>query len=683
MSTITYPATKKVNQVDDYYGTKVPDPYRWLEDDNADDTKAWVIAQNNVTFDYLEKIPYRHEIKNRLTELWNYERFSAPFKKGDFYYYSKNNGLQNQSVLFKTPDLSQEGEVFLDPNILSSEGTAALGAMAFSNDGKYLAYVVNEAGSDWGKIYIMNAITHEKYDESLEWIKFSNIAWQGNGFYYSRYPKPEGSALSNKNEYHAIYYHTIGTTQNDDVLIYVDKMDAQRNAGAMTTEDEAYLIITTSESTSGNGFKLANLHEQYLEIKTIIDDFKYDYSVIDSIGEKLYIKTNDNAPKQRVMVMNANNPARENWRELVPESIDLLAGANIVGNKLFLNYMHNASSIIKVYDMEGIFITDIMLPGIGSSGGISGKVDDVVGYYSFTSFTKPTTIYALDTNSFKSTVFKAPLLKFESDNYETIQEWVKSKDGTQVPIFITMKKGTVLDGSNLTLLYGYGGFDISLTPSYTITKLPLLEQGGIYVLANLRGGGEFGSDWHKDGTLLSKQNVFDDFIAISEYLIERKYTSKSKLGIQGGSNGGLLVGAAMTQRPDLYAVALPAVGVLDMLRYHLFTIGWAWAKDYGRSDESIEMFQYLLKYSPLHNIQEEHYPATLITTGDHDDRVVPAHSFKFAAELQSYQQGLKPILIRIETSGGHGAGKPTTKVIEEAADILAFLFYNAESEYNS
>lgn len=679
---VDYPETKKqTDTIDNYHGTEIADPYRWLEDDNADDTKAWVVDQNKVTEGYLSQIPYRGKIKDRLEKLWNYEKYSSPFKEGGKYYYFKNDGLQNQSVLYVSDDILQEGKVALDPNKFSDDGTASLGAMSFDKSGRYLAYAISEGGSDWRTAYVKDMETGKMLDDKVEWIKFSGLAWYKDGFFYSKYPTPkDGDELSAKNEYHKVYYHKLGTAQSDDVLIFETPDHAQRNCYASTTDSEDYLIISTSESTSGNGLYVADLNKSMKDIRPIVTTFDSDYSVIDSDGSKLLVITNNEAPKQKIISIDANAPQKANWKTVVAENEDALRGASIVGGRLFVNYMHNASSKINVHDLDGKFQSELKLPGIGNSGGISGKKSDELGFYSFTSFTRPSTIYALDTKSLKSEIFRQPKVDFDSDAYETVQKWFTSKDGTKVPMFITMKKGTKLDGNNPTLLYGYGGFNIPLLPSFSISRLPLLENGGIYVVANIRGGGEFGKDWHKAGTQGQKQNVFDDFIGAGEYLVENGYTSKDKLAIQGGSNGGLLVGACMTQRPDLFAVAFPAVGVLDMLRYHKFTIGWAWAGDYGRSDDP-EAFDYLVKYSPLHNVKPVAYPATMVTTADHDDRVVPAHSFKFISELQDKHVGDNPVLIRIETSAGHGAGKPTSKQIEEAADILSFMLYNTNETY--
>ncbi len=675
-----YPKTRQQDLVDDYFGTMVKDPFRWLEDDNAEETLAWVKAQNKTTDGYLEKIPFRDNFKKRLGELWNYERYSAPFKEGDKYYFFKNDGLQNQSVLYVQDKLGGEAKIALDPNKFSSDGTTALGAISFNKAGNLMAYQVSEGGSDWQTIKIKNMDSGKTLDDKIDWIKFSGIAWQGDGFYYCRYPEPkEGDELSARNEFHEVWYHKVGTAQSEDKRIYFDKAQPTHGFFANVTNDERFLVVQTWESTSGNALAFKDLKKGGDEFVDVVRGFKYDYNVIDNIGDNLLMRTNDGAPNQRLVLVPTDNPSPENWKELLPESKDVLESVRLIGGKIVARYIHDASSLVKVYDLEGKFLGDVKLPGIGTVGGLSGKRDDNTAFYSFASFTRPTTIYKLDVNTLQSEVYKAPQIDFDADQFETKQVWYTSKDGTKVPMFITHKKGLKMDGKRPTLLYGYGGFDISILPSFNTTRLAmcplLIENDGVFAVANIRGGGEFGADWHKAGTLDQKQNVFDDFHAAAEYLIDQKYTSSEKLAIYGRSNGGLLVGACMTQRPDLYAVALPAVGVLDMLRYQEFTIGRAWAADYGLSDTK-KGFGYLSKYSPLHNVKEIEYPATMITTADHDDRVVPAHSFKFAAELQAKQKGENPLFIRIETGAGHGAGKSTTKRIEEAADLLAFMFYN-------
>ena len=673
-----YPATRQdPSVIDDYNGTKVTDPYRWLEDDNSTETKEWVKKQNEVTFGYLDKIPNRQAAKERIEKLWNYEKFGTPFKKGGKYYFYKNDGLQNQSVLYVQNELNSPPSVIIDPNNLSKEGTVALGGISFNKEGDKMAYQLAKAGSDWQTIYVKDLKTGETLKETLDWVKFSGMAWQGDGFYYSKYPTPEkGKELTVKAEFGKLYYHKLGTPQTDDALIMEDTEHKNRRFGAETTEDERFLIAYPSESTKGNILKIKDLKNNGAWI-TIADDFKNDWNVIDNDGDWLLIQTDYKAPRSRIIAVNINMPEEKDWKEIVPENPkDVLQGANIVGGKLVTYWLHDASSAVKFYDLSGKFLNDLKLPGIGSIGGVSGKRDENQAFYSFSSFTRPTTIYELDVKTMKSTIFKAPKVDFNSDKYITKQVWYNSKDGTKVPMFITMKKGMKRTGKNPTLLYGYGGFNISVTPGFSPSRAALLDMGGIYAVANLRGGGEFGEEWHAAGTKERKQNVFDDFIAAAEYLIKERYTSSDFLAIQGGSNGGLLVGACMTQRPELFRVALPAVGVLDMLRYDKFTIGRAWSTDYGLSEEK-DGFGYLYKFSPLHNIKKgTKYPATMVTTGDHDDRVVPAHSFKFAATLQDAQIGDNPALIRIEVAAGHGAGKPTAKVIQEQADIYAFMFYN-------
>lgn len=675
-----YPKVRKDSVVDDYHGTSVADPYRWLEDDASEETKAWVEAQNKVTYSYLDRIPYRKEIADRYETLWNYERFSSPFKRGDKFYYYKNDGLQNQSVIYVTDDINKEGEVFLDPNTFSKDGTASLAGLSFSKDGKYCAYFVSEGGSDWRTGYVLSAETGKLLDDKVEWAKFSGLAWFKDGFYYSRYPSPEeNDALSGRNEHHALYYHKLGTPQSADERIYVDMKHPLRNVYSYTTDDERFLIMSTTESTSGNDLYIKDLTNDG-KLQKIVEGYDYDFSVIDNDDRYLYIMTNKDAPNKQVFKVDVSNASSPVWKEFIPESKDALSGISSVGGKLFANYLHNASSLVKVFDANGKFIQDLELPGIGSVGGVSGKKEDKMGFFSFNSYVSPPAIYYLDVENLTYKPFRKSEVDFDSDQYETKQVWYTSKDGTRVPMTITMKKGTLLDGTNPTLLYGYGGFDISILPRFSTSRLPLLEHGGIYAVANIRGGGEFGATWHDNGTKGNKQNVFDDFIAAAEYLIENKYTSSDKLAIEGRSNGGLLIGACMTQRPDLYAVAFPNVGVLDMLRYHQFTIGWAWATDYGRSDEK-EAFEYLYKYSPLHNVKKVAYPATLVNTADHDDRVVPAHSFKFISTVQEHHTGDTPVMIRVETNAGHGAGKSTKMQIQDAADNLAFLLFNMNEEF--
>lgn len=676
---LIYPDTKRENISDNYHGTTIMDPYRWLEDDHSEETKAWVKEQNAVTNKFLDKIDFRKDIQERLTTLWDYEKLSAPFKEGDYYYFFKNDGLQNQSVLYRSKTIGGDAELVLDPNKLSEDGTSSLGGISFNKDGSRMAYMVSEGGSDWRTAYVMDMKSLKLLVDRVEWIKFSSISWSKNGFFYSRYPKPdENDELSAKNEYHKIYYHELGTSSYSDAVIQESQDHPTRNFYGYTTEDQKYLIISSSEGTSGNGLTVMNTDTR--KKISIVDKFDHDFNVIDNEGRDLLVMTNYKAPNLRVIKINLDQPDEANWTELIPESTDKLESVSNVGGRLFLKYIHNATGIIKVYGQDGKYQDQIKLPGIGNASNISGKKKDTEGFFSFTSYTNPSTIYSLNTKDLSYKVYNKPKLDFNPADFITKQIWYTSKDGTKIPMFVTHKKDLVLDGTNPTLLYGYGGFNISLLPGFSLTRVPLLENGGVYVVANIRGGGEFGTKWHKSGTQGQKQNVFDDFQAAAEKLIELKYTQPSKLAIEGGSNGGLLVGACMTQRPDLYAVAFPAVGVLDMLRYHKFTIGWAWAGDYGRSDDA-EAFNYLIKYSPLHNIKNIAYPATMVTTADHDDRVVPAHSFKFISELQHKHVGENPVLIRIETSAGHGAGKPTDKLIEEASDKLGFMLYNMNETY--
>jgi prolyl oligopeptidase len=674
----SYPTTRQdPSVIDNYHGTKVADPYRWLEDDNSVETKDWVKQQNEVTYSYLDKIPYRQATKDRIEKLWNYEKFGSPFKHGGKYYFYKNDGLQNQSVLYVQNDLNATSTVVIDPNTLSKDGTVALGATSFNKVGDKMAYQLAKAGSDWQTIYIKDLTTGKDLKEELNWVKFSGISWQGDGFYYSKYPSPDaGKELTAKAEFGKLYYHKLGTPQSNDALIMEDTEHKNRRFGAETTEDERFLIAYPTESTKGNMLKIKDLKNSN-DWVTIANDFNNDWNVVESDGDWVLLQTDYKAPRGRIIAVNLSMPEEKNWKEIVPENAkDVLQGAGIVGGKLVTYWLHDAASAVKFYDLSGKFLNDLTLPGIGTIGGISGKRNENQAFYAFSSFIRPNTIYQLDVSTMKSTIFKAPKVDFNSDKYVTKQVWYASKDGTKVPMFVTMKKGTKMNGKNPTLLYGYGGFNISITPSFSVSRTVLLENGGIYAVANIRGGGEFGEAWHAAGTKERKQNVFDDFIAAAEFLIKEKYTSSDFLAIQGGSNGGLLVGACMTQRPELFRVALPAVGVLDMLRYDKFTIGRAWSTDYGLSEEK-DGFDYLYKFSPLQNIKKgTKYPATMVTTGDHDDRVVPAHSFKFAAALQAAQTGEHPALIRIETAAGHGAGKPTAKVIQEQADIYAFMFYN-------
>ncbi|GAA4046368.1 prolyl oligopeptidase family serine peptidase [Flavobacterium chungnamense] len=670
-----YPTTTKGQVTDTYFYTKVADPYRWLEDDRSEETGSWVKEQNRLTYDYLSKIPYRDALKSRLEKLWNYEKISAPFKEGNFTYYYKNNGLQNQSVLYRK-DAKGEESVFLDPNTFSKDGTSSLGGVNFSEDGSKVAYSISEGGSDWRKVIVMDAVTKKILEPTLEDIKFSGVSWKGNdGFYYSSYDKPDGSELSAKTDQHKLYYHKVGTRQKDDKVIF--GLDQKRRyVGGYVTEDNHYLVITASTSTYGNELYIQDLTKPNSPIVTIVDNFNSDNSIIDNQGSKLFIATDLNAPNTRVVTVDVSNPKPENWKDLIPETENVL-NVSTGSGYLFANYMIDAVSAIKQYDYSGKLVRNIQLPGIGTAGGFGGKKTEKVLYYSFTNYTTPGSTYSFDPKSGVSKVYQTPKIDFNSNDYESKQVFYTSKDGTKIPMIITHKKGLKLDGKNPTILYGYGGFNISLTPSFSISNAVWMENGGIYAVANLRGGGEYGKKWHVAGTKMQKQNVFNDFIAAAEYLISEKYTSSDFLAIRGGSNGGLLVGATMTQRPDLMKVALPAVGVMDMLRYHTFTAGAGWAYDYGTAEDSKEMFEYIKGYSPVHNVKPNtKYPATMVTTGDHDDRVVPAHSFKFAAELQDKQAGDNPTLIRIDINAGHGAGKSVAASIQESVDIMAFTLYN-------
>jgi len=680
---IQYPETHKVDTVDTYFGTEVKDPYRWLEDDNADNTARWVQKQNKITFNYLEQIPFRSEIESRVKELIDYQRVSAPSKQGDFYYYYKNTGLQDQSVYYRTDDLDSDNEdVFLNPNKFSDDGTISMAGSSFSDDGSLMTYLISDGGSDWRKAITLDTQTKKMVDDTLKNLKFTGISWKGtDGFYYSSYERPEeGEKLTQTNQNQKVYYHELGTPQSNDKIVFGDDIQ-RRTASGYLTEDERFLVVTASARTSGNELYIKDLQNSSNGFTTVVDNQDNDQYVINSDGNQLMIYTNRDAPNYRVVTANANNPGPENWTNLIPESEQTLTGASTAGGYLFLNYLKDAKSSIKQMTLQGDSVRSVELPGIGSAGGFSGESNDEELFYSFTSYTYPNTIFRFDIESGQSTLYEQPDVAFNPDQYETKQIFYESKDGTKIPMFIVHKKGLARDGNQPTLLYGYGGFNISLTPSYSTRWAAWLELGGTVAVANLRGGGEYGESWHKAGIKMNKQNVFDDFIAAAEYLMDENYTSSKKLAIMGGSNGGLLVGATMTQRPDLAGVAIPQVGVLDMLRYHLFTIGAAWASDYGRSDESKEMFNYLYSYSPYHNLEKgTNYPATLITTADHDDRVVPAHSFKFAARLQQYQNGDDPVLIRIETRAGHGAGTPTSKTIEQLTDIFSFTLYNMNEE---
>ncbi len=675
--TFAYPSSRKVDQVDDYHGTKVADPYRWLEDPDSEETKAWVEAQNQVTFGYLGEIPAREQIKQRLTQLWNYERYGIPFKEGNRYFYFKNDGLQNQSVLYTLTSLDAEPTVLFDPNTLSEDGTIALSSLSISEDGKLMAYGLSTSGSDWKEWKVREVETGSDKSDHLKWVKFSGASWthDGEGFFYCRYDEPnEATKLEDINYYQKLYYHKLGTPQSEDVLIYHRPDQKEWMFGAGVTEDGRYLIISVDRGTDPKNLVFyKDLQTPDSPVVELISEFEANYSFIDNDGSVFWFRTDLDAPRGRVIAININNPARENWQEIIPQAAETLESVGLLNNQFVADYLKDAHSSIKVFNLDGSFVREVDLPGIGSAGGFGGKRYDTETFYSFTSFTTPATIYRYDMVSGESTIFRQPEVDFDPDGYQTEQIFYQSKDGTQVPMFITHKKGLQLDGNNPTILYGYGGFSVSLTPYFSVSNLVWMEMGGVYAVPNLRGGGEYGEEWHQAGTKLNKQNVFDDFIAAAEWLINHKYTRPEKLAISGGSNGGLLVGACMTQRPELFGAAMPAVGVMDMLRFHKFTIGWAWCSDYGSPDNS-EEFKALYAYSPLHNLKSNTaYPATMITTADHDDRVVPAHSFKFAAALQEAHAGEKPVLIRIETKAGHGAGKPTTKIIEEIADEWAFL----------
>lgn len=676
---IRYPQTKKVTQTDAYFSHKVEDPYRWLENDTASDTEAWVKEQNQVTQSYLSKIPFRSKIHNRLTELWNYERYSAPQQEGDWFVFYKNDGLQNQSVLYVKRGLNGEAELLLDPNKLSADGTVALQATAFSKKQQYFAYAVSASGSDWQEIYVMDFASRKLLKDKIEYVKFTGISWAGeDGFYYSGYDKPqdEKTKFSAKTEFQKIFYHKIGTAQSEDKLIYEDRDHPLRYVGGGLTEDERFLVLGISEGTDGSEIKIKDMTKPGSDFITIVPGFSTNANVVDNIGDKILLQTNSGAPRYKVVLLDPQNPDESNWKTVIPEQAEPLEAVGTGGGKLFASYLKDACTRVNQYSYDGKLEHQLQLPGLGTASGFGCRRENDVFFYTFTSFTYPATSFRYDIKTGKSTLYQKPSVKFDPAGFETKQVFYTSKDGTKVPMFITHKKGLKLDGSNPTLLYAYGGFNINITPAFSVANMVFIENGGVYCVANLRGGGEYGETWHKGGMLDKKQNVFDDFIAAGEYLVKEKYTSPGKLAIRGGSNGGLLVGACLTQRPDLFRVAIPQVGVLDMLRYHKFTVGWGWAVEYGSSDNE-DQYNYLIKYSPLHNIRKGTcYPATLVTTADHDDRVVPAHSFKFAATLQEAQGCKNPVLIRIDSKAGHGAGKPTSKMIDEAADIWSFLFYN-------
>lgn len=679
---MTYPKTRKVDQSDVYHGVTVEDPYRWLEDDNAAETKDWVQAQNKVTFDYLEKIPQRQAIKQRLTELWNYERWGIPSRRGGRYFITRNDGLQNQSVLYTMESLSDEPKLLLDPNKLSADGTVALSGTAVSEDGNLMAYGLSSAGSDWQEWKVRDIRTGRDLADHLKWVKFSRASWlkDGSGFFYSRYDEPAPDALLTKvNYFQKLYFHKIGTPQSDDVLVYHRPDQKDWSFGGHVTDDGRYLIIHSGQGTDPkNRVLYKDLSKPDSPVVELLMAFDASYDFLDNDGTTFFFKTDLNAPRGRVIAIDVEKPQRDQWKELIPQATETLDGVNVIAERFVTEYLKDAHSVVRTFALDGRPTGEIALPGLGSAGGFGGKRNERETFYAFTSFTTPGVVYRHDFETGRSEVFRAPSVKFDRDGFETRQVFVASKDGTKVPLFISHKKGIRLDGTNPTILYGYGGFNIPLTPSFSVSRIAWMEMGGVYVVANLRGGGEYGEEWHEAGTKLKKQNVFDDFIASAEWLIENKYTSSEKLAIQGGSNGGLLVGACMTQRPELFKAAVPAVGVMDMLRFHKFTIGWAWKSDYGSADDESE-FKVLYGYSPYHRLKPGvKYPSTLVTTADHDDRVVPAHSFKFAARLQECHRGGNPVLIRIDVKAGHGGGKPTAKIIEEQADVMAFLVRELE-----
>lgn len=674
---LAYPSTRTGDTVDDYHGTKLADPFRWLEDDNSDETKAWVTAQNRVTFGYLDTIPARDALRRRLTKIWNFEKFGVPTQRGGRYLFTRNSGLQNQSVLYTTNSLAAEPRELLDPNKLSTDGTVALTSYALSDDGKHLAYGIAVAGSDWQEWKVRRVDDAQDTGDHLKWIKFSDVSWtpDGRGFFYSRYDEPKpGEKLTGVNYFQKLYFHELGQPQSADRLIYERKDQKEWGFDGTVTDDGRYLIISIWRGTERkNQVFYRDLKAADAPIVELISGFDAQYEFVDNDGGKLWFRTDLDAPRYRVIAIDVQSPERTAWKEVIPQNADVLESVHLVGEKFFASYLHDAHSKVQIYDLAGKSLGDVQLPGIGSIGGFGGRREDTETFYAFTSFTAPTTIYRYDIATGQSSVFRAPTVDFDPADFETKQVFYSSKDGTRVPMFITHRKGLKLDGRNPTYLYGYGGFNIPLTPTFSVSRIAWLEMGGVFAMPNLRGGGEYGREWHESGMKQLKQNVFDDFITAAEYLIREQYTSSDRLAIAGGSNGGLLVGACMTQRPELYAAALPAVGVMDMLRFQKFTIGWAWVSEYGSSDDP-QQFANLVKYSPLHNLKPGvKYPATLVTTADHDDRVVPAHSFKFAAALQKAQAGDAPTLIRIETSAGHGAGKPTKKLIDEAADVYGFL----------
>ena len=684
---IQYPDTRKDESVTDtYFGTEVADPYRWLEDDNSAETADWVKAQNKLTFSYLESIAQRDAIKERLTEIWDYEKISAPFKRGEKYYFYKNEGLQNQSVLYSSDELGGEEKIILDPNTFSEDGTVALSGTYFNQEGNLLGYAKSIGGSDWKEFYIKDLSIGEDRKDHLQWIKFSGMAWAGDGFYYSRYPEPEeGGELDASNENAQVYYHQLGIEQEEDELIFSDPENPKISNYIGTSEDERFVYLYRTKGTSGTALYITEVKMGDHQFTTIMEDYDYDHGIVGNIENTIFLKTNYKAQNWKLVKFSYNDPSPENWIDVIPESEYPLNSVSITGGKLLVKYSKDVSSRLYVYSLDGKLETEVELPTVGTASGFGGKQNDNEVFYNFTSFAYPPTIYRYNINTNSSTLYRQSKVDVDFSLYETKQVFYPSKDGTKIPMFITHKKGLQYDGTAPTLLYAYGGFNISINPYFSVSRMILLESGGIYASANLRGGSEYGESWHEGGMKLHKQNVFDDFMAAADYLVEEKYTSRDKLAIKGGSNGGLLIGAVLNQRPDLCAVGFPGVGVMDMLRYTKFTIGWAWAVEYGDPEESVELFNYIYNYSPLHSIKENgNYAAVMVTTGDHDDRVVPAHSFKYAANLQTKnRKNRKPLLIRIETDAGHGAGKPTSKRIEAAADTWAFMFHNINHNYSA
>ncbi|MGP8216120.1 MAG: prolyl oligopeptidase family serine peptidase [Bacteroidia bacterium] len=679
---LKYPLARKVDTVTNYFGTKVPDPYRWMENDTTIERDNWIKAENQLTEDYLSRIPFRDKIKKRIAKLYDYSRCSIPFKRGNYYFYYKNNGTQNQSVLYVQDGSAGTPRVLLDPNTLSSDGTTSIAVTGVSNDQKYFAYGISKAGSDWNEFYVIDIASGKQLNDTLKWIKFSSIAWKGHGFFYTGYKaSANGTALTEKNESSRILYHRIGTLQSSDSLVYEDKEHPQRTMEADVTRDEKFLSIAASETSDGNSLMVKDLTQKNSSFVTVVDDFISDNTIVDDIGNSLLLFSNRNAPNYKLVLVDMDNPEPGSWKAVIPEKDYLMQGVWLCNGNIIASYLKDVSTHFNVYDITGKELKEIELPGLGN-GDFSSNKEDSIAFYSFTNYTTPSTIYKYNAVTGKSGVFFKPTVDFNTDDYETKQVFYPSKDGTKIPMFIVYKKGMQMDGNNPCFLYAYGGFNISIIPYFSPSVALFLENGGIYAVPNLRGGGEYGEKWHEAGTKLHKQNVFDDFIAAAQYLIDNKYTSHDKLAIHGRSNGGLLIGAVMTERPDLAKVAIPGVGVMDMLRYHKFTIGWSWAGDYGTSDDSVQ-FHNLIKYSPLHNIKDVAYPATLVTTADHDDRVVPAHSLKFIATLQEHQKGNEPVLVRIDHNAGHGAGKPLSKQIDEFGDIWSFVFYNLGMEMKS